>query len=130
MGWRNKADRLKAAAAARAEELRRSETFVDFKDAAASGIDRARNSDALSTLDVAALKDVVVSSSGVAGRRGEIKRWRVAKAAINPTATATSVAKGVAAERMRQKRSNTASGEGTASPNAWVAADDDAPLEH
>jgi len=129
MGWRDKSDRLRVAAAARADVLRTNDTVAGLQEAAAAGIDRARNSDALSDIDLAALKDAAVSSSGVASRRGEVKRWRVARAAINPTVTATSVAKGVAAEIVRQKRSNTSLDARTESANTGVPGADDAPQE-
>ena len=61
----------------------------------------------LSGLDATALAKAAAASSGVTDRRGDVKRWRVAKAGIHPAATVGNVAKGVGSEVVRQKRERT-----------------------
>lgn len=104
MGWRDRTDHLRAAAMTGAEQLRTNEKLGALKAATAAGADRVKNSDALTGLDTTRLKEAAVTASGVGNRRGDVKRWRLARAAITPAATATKVAKGLGAEITRQKR--------------------------
>jgi hypothetical protein len=110
MGWRESAERLKTAALDSAERMKAGERAQQAKDAAASGIERARRSEVLTRLDTAALKDAALNSAAVTNREGTTKLWRVAKAAANPTATATKVVKAVGKEVIRQQRDPLESG--------------------
>lgn len=76
-----------------------------LKDAAAQGANRLGQGEIRNHADFQLLKDAAIEASGVAGRKGKVKGWRVAKAAINPRGTATRVARGVGNEALRQYRS-------------------------
>lgn len=127
MGWREKADKLKTAAMEGAERLNAAEKTQQAKEAAASGIDRVRNSEAVAGLDAAAIKDAAVQSAAVTDRHGKTKLWRVARAAANPMGTATRVAKAVGMEAHRQHRespkSDSADGAHSLMQEAEAAAD-------
>lgn len=105
MGWRAKANQLKATATAGAKQARASERLAEIKIGAVASAKRLKNSDVVGDFDVAALKDAATRSSGLANRSGKFKRSRIARAAITPTSTAGKVAKDVGAEIVRQRRS-------------------------
>jgi hypothetical protein len=75
-----------------------------LKRTLAQAAEEARQTDVMQRIDVNALREVAVDSSGVTNRHGDIKRWRVAKAAINPAGTGAKVVKAVGKEMLRQRR--------------------------
>ena len=78
----------------------------DLKDAAAQGAERLREGERLQQADFQRLKDAAIEASGVASRKGEVKGWRVARAAITPRGTAIRVVRGVGNEALREYRSD------------------------
>lgn len=87
-----------------------------LKDAAAEGADRLRQGELLQQADFQLLKEAAIEASGVTSRKGEVKRWRVARAAVNPGATASRVVRGVGTEAVRQFRSEADSSDGKEAP--------------
>lgn len=74
-------------------------------EAGSKGAQLARGELEKRGVDVGALSTAVTDGLGVANRRGELKRWRIAKAALRPTKTGKNLAVNVAREAMRQRRS-------------------------
>ncbi|MDQ1710814.1 MAG: hypothetical protein QOE45_264 [Frankiaceae bacterium] len=66
--------------------------------------EKVRQADVVQQIDVDALREVAIDSFGVTNRKGEIKGWRVAKAAVNPAGTGRKVVKAVGKEVLRQRR--------------------------
>ena len=100
MGLRDKADRIKGVAASLGE-LRDSGKLAELKDAAAAVGDRVKDSD-LGALDVVGIATTAASSAGVLNADGKLSKWRMARAAATPRATASRVVKAVGAEVVRQ----------------------------
>ncbi len=94
MGWRESTQKAREAAKAAAE------TALNEK------VDRVASAarDQFADVNFNALKDAAVSSVGLANGMGDVKKWRVAKAAATPTATAARLARGVGGELVRQRR--------------------------
>jgi hypothetical protein len=99
MGWRDKAQQARTAA----KEALQNDTVQHVKDV---GLQE------LQELDLRALRDAAAASAGVANRKGDVKMWRVAKAAGNPARTAKKVARGVGGEVLRQRRHRSHSSDG------------------
>jgi hypothetical protein len=75
-----------------------------LKKTLAHAAEQVRPTDVVKKIDVDSLREVAIGSSGVTNRRGEVKRWRVAKAAVNPAGTGRKVVKAVGKELLHQRR--------------------------
>lgn len=95
MAWRDRADEAWGTARATAEHALQHEKVQRAKELA---IEELRD------LDLRALADSLTASAGVRDSNGQIKRWRVVKAAANPRATAGKVARGLGREVLRRRR--------------------------
>lgn len=95
MGWRAKAQQAREAVKTAAEDAVKNERVQHLKQAAAGE---------LRELDMPALRDAASASAGATNRKGDVKKWRVAKAAATPAGTAGKVARGVSSELLRQRR--------------------------
>jgi hypothetical protein len=74
------------------------------------GLARARDGAAARRADVRAFAGAAVDGLGVADRRGKVKKWRIAKAALRPTKTGRAVATNLALEAWRQRQALRGSG--------------------
>lgn len=101
VSWRERADGLRSAAAAGADKVRETADGYRLRHALSENADRVRR-EIIEHIDLAAVVEAAVDSSGIRNRKGEVKRWRVARAAVKPAATAGAVARGVGKEAFRQ----------------------------
>lgn len=108
MGWRDKAEQLKAKAVDGLQRVAESDEAQHLKEAALERLEKVKQSDAIKDLDVESLKQAAIDSSGTKNRKGKVKRLRTIKAVVNPVGTTASVAKGVARDVIRQRRSREA----------------------
>jgi hypothetical protein len=69
-----------------------------------------------SGVDVNAFYSAAVEGIGVTNRHGEMRRWRVAKAALRPTRTTRGAATGLVREALRQRRELASAGRALAAP--------------
>jgi hypothetical protein len=74
-----------------------------MRETLARAADKVRQSDVVQDIDVESLVEVAIDATGATNRRGEVKRWRVAKAAINPAGTVSNVVRAVGKEAARQR---------------------------
>jgi len=88
VGWKEEAAKAKEAALHKTKEA----------------VERAKESEAFADADMAAILDAAKEGSGITNRKGEVKKWKVAKAAMNPAGRGMDVAKSVGKEVYRQKR--------------------------
>lgn len=101
MGLRDRVERAKQAAAA---AVRDDERVSNAAEKARNMADELSQHEAVRDLDLAAVREAAVDSSGLTNRHGKMGKARMARAAINPMGTAASVGKGVGKEILRQRR--------------------------